>query len=91
MARNPNLTQDKLDLLAQIPPEVISSGVKTQADLAAMIHGLKSRIIESVLAGEMEHHLSTSHDYGSLDSLTTCNRRNGYSNIPYTNLLNELF
>lgn len=67
MARNPNLTQDKLDLLAQIPPEVISSGVKTQADLAAMIHGLKSRIIESVLAGEMEHHLSTSHDYGSLD------------------------
>ena len=94
MAKNPNLTQDKLDLLAQVPSEVIeliSSGVKTQSDLAAMIHGLKSRIIESVLAGEMEHHLSTSHDYGSLDSPTTCNRRNGYSNIPYTNLLNELF
>lgn len=56
MAKNPHLTQDKLNLLAQIPDEVIeliSSGFKTQSDLAAMINGLKSRIIES------EHHLST--------------------------------
>ena len=48
MARNPNLTQDKLDLLARIPKDVIetlSSGVKTQADLQAIILGLKSKII----------------------------------------------
>ncbi len=40
MAKNPNLTQDKLNLLAQIPEDVIeliSSGVKTQSDLQAMI------------------------------------------------------
>jgi transposase-like protein len=82
MAKNPNLTQDKLDLLAQVPSEVIeliSSGVKTQSDLAAMIHGLKSRIIESALAGEMEHHLNTSQDYSSDNSLLERNRRNGYS------------
>lgn len=50
MAKNPHLTQGKLNLLAQIADEVIeliSSGVKTQSDLVAMIHGLKSRIIES--------------------------------------------
>jgi hypothetical protein len=61
MAKNPHLTQDKLDLLAQIPEDVIeliSSGVKTQSDLQAMILGLKSRIIESALNGEMNHHLS---------------------------------
>ncbi len=47
------------NLLAQIPDEVIeliSSGVKTQPDLAAMIHGLKSGIIESALSGKIEHH-----------------------------------
>ena len=45
MAKNAHFTQDKLNLLSQIPDEVIeliSSGVKTQSDLAAMIHGLKS-------------------------------------------------
>jgi hypothetical protein len=54
MAKNPHLTQDKLDLLAQIPEDVIeliSSGVKTQSDLQAIILGLKSRIIESALNG----------------------------------------
>jgi transposase-like protein len=80
MAKNPYLTQDKLDLLAQIPEEVIeliSSGVKTQTDLQAMIHGLKSRIIESALNGEMNHHLTTE----SLQQEVTnpVNRRNGYS------------
>lgn len=40
MAKNPHLTQDKLDLLSQIPEdiiELISSGVKTQSDLQAMM------------------------------------------------------
>ena len=63
MAKNPNLTQDKLNLLAQIPEEVIeliSSGVKTQSDLQAMIMGLKTRIIESALNGEMNHSKSQS-------------------------------
>lgn len=76
MAKNPNLTQDKLDILSQIPEDVIellSSGVKTQSDLQAMIHGLKSRIIESALNGEMNHHLSQ-------DAIGNNNRRNGYSN-----------
>ncbi|RTL02538.1 MAG: hypothetical protein EKK57_01720 [Proteobacteria bacterium] len=47
--------------MAQIPEEVIelmSSVVKTQSDLAAMIHGLKNRIIESAPSGEIEHYLS---------------------------------
>lgn len=75
MAKNPNLTQDKLDILSKIPDDVIellSSGVKTQSDLQAMIHGLKSRIIESALNGEMNHHLSQ-------DAIDNANRRNGYS------------
>ena len=58
MAKDPHLTQDKLDLLARILEDVIeliSSGVKTQSDLQAMITGLKSRIIESALNGEMGH------------------------------------
>lgn len=83
MAKNPHLTQDKLDLLAQIPEDVIeliSSGVKTQADLAAMFHGLKSRVIESALAGEMEHHLNNQESLLSDESLFNSNRRNGYSN-----------
>lgn len=83
MAKNPHLTQDKLDLLAQIPEEVIeliSSGVKTQADLAAMFHGLKSRVIESALAGEMEHHLNNQDPLLSDELLVNSNRRNGYSN-----------
>ena len=40
MAKNPHLTQDKLNLLAQIPDEVIeliSSGVKTQSDLDSVV------------------------------------------------------
>ena len=80
MAKNPNLTQDKLDLLAQIPEEVIeliSSGVKTQSDLQAMITGLKSRIIESALNGELNHHL-TNHGT-ELENVSSANRRNGYS------------
>lgn len=75
MAKNPNLTQDKLDILSKIPDDIIellSSGVKTQSDLQAMIHGLKSRIIESALNGEMNHHLSQ-------DDIDNANRRNGYS------------
>jgi transposase-like protein len=80
MAKNPHLTQDKLDLLAQIPEDVIeliSSGVKTQSDLQAMILGLKSRIIESALNGEMNHHLSNSRSSSEED--VPYNRRNGYS------------
>jgi transposase-like protein len=80
MAKNPHLTQDKLDLLAQIPEDVIeliSSGVKTQSDLQAMILGLKSRIIESALNGEMNHHLSNPRD--SSEEVVPYNRRNGYS------------
>lgn len=76
MAKNPHLTQDKLDLLAQIPNDVIeliSSGVKTQSDLQAMILGLKSRIIESALNGEMNHHLANPPE------TTPLNRRNGYT------------
>jgi len=76
MAKNPHLTQDKLDLLSQIPEEIIeliSSGVKTQSDLQAMILGLKSRIIESALNGEMNHHLANPPE--TLPS----NRRNGYT------------
>jgi transposase-like protein len=82
MAKNPHLTQDKLDVLAQIPPEVIeliSSGVKTQTDLAATIHGLKSWIIESALAGEMEHHLSSQESLFDSEVSLNRNRRNGYS------------
>lgn len=78
MAKNPHLTQDKLDLLAQIPEDVIeliSSGIKTQSDLQAMIMGLKSRIIESALNGEMNYHLSTRSNSDEESS----NRRNGYS------------
>jgi putative transposase len=81
MAKNPHLTQDKLNLLAQTPDEVIeliSSGVKTQSDLAAMIHGLKSRIIESALSGEIEHHLSTTEST-EVSSDSSRNRRNGFS------------
>ena len=82
MAKTPHLTQDKLDLLAQIPEEVIeliSSGVKTQANLAAMFHGLKSRVIENALAGEMEHHLNNNPVSLLSDDLSTSfNRRNGY-------------
>ena len=80
MAKNPHLTQDKLDLLAQIPEDIIdliSSGVKTQSDLQAMIMGLKSRIIESALNGEMSHHLS--NQSSSSEALQPHNRRNGYS------------
>lgn len=54
MAKNPHLTQNELDLLAQIPEDVIeliSSGIKTQSDLQAMILCLKSRIIESIMVG----------------------------------------
>lgn len=83
MAKNPHLTQDKLDLLAQIPEEVIeliSSGVKTQADLAAMFHGLKSMVIESALAGEMDYHLSSqaTSEVPRVDP-DLRNRRNGFS------------
>ena len=80
MAKNPHLTQDKLDLLAQIPEdiiELISSGVKTQSDLQAMIMCLKSRIIESALNGEMNHHLANSAE--CTGELKSTNRRNGYS------------
>lgn len=80
MAKNPNLTKEKLDILSQIPEDVIeliSSGVKTQSDLQAMIMGLKSRIIESALNGEMNHHLSNSQS--SNLSSESVNRRNGYS------------
>lgn len=79
MAKNPHLTQDKLDLLAQIPKDVIeliSSGVKTQSDLQAMIMGLKSRIIESALNGEMNHHLN---NQPLIEEEALTNRRNGYS------------
>ena len=82
MAKNPHLTQDKLDLLAQIPEEVIeliSSGVKTQSDLQAMILGLKSRIIESALNGELNHHLSNLVPVNETNQIIT-NRRNGFSN-----------
>ncbi|MCE3269578.1 MAG: family transposase [Burkholderiales bacterium] len=81
MAKNPHLTQDKLDLLARIPEDVIeliSSGVKTQSDLQAMITGLKSRIIESALNGEMNHHLSNQSALN--EGPMQPNRRNGYSN-----------
>ena len=80
MAKNPHLTQDKLDLLAQIPEdiiELISSGVKTQSDLQAMIMGLKSRIIESALNGEMNHHLANQPKF--TEEIKPINRRNGYS------------
>ena len=80
MAKNPNLTQEKLDILSQIPEDVIeliSSGVKTQSDLQAMILGLKSRIIESALNGEMNHHLSSPP--ATDESPELYNRRNGYS------------
>lgn len=81
MAKNPHLTQDKLDLLAQIPQEVIeliSSGVKTQSDLQAMVLGLKSRIIESALNGEIDYHLSKP-SITSEEIIPPLNRRNGYS------------
>ena len=80
MAKNPHLTQDKLDLLAQIPEdiiELISSGVKTQSDLQAMIMGLKSRIIERALNGEMNHHLANQPKF--TEEIKPINRRNGYS------------
>lgn len=80
MAKNPHLTQDKLDLLSQIPEdiiELISSGVKTQSDLQAMMLGLKSRIIESALNGEMNYHLSNPSE--TVETTQVSNRRNGYS------------
>ena len=80
MAKNPHLTQDKLDLLSQIPEdiiELISSGVKTQSDLQAMMLGLKSRIIESALNGEMNYHLSNPSE--TEETTQVSNRRNGYS------------
>ncbi len=81
MAKNPSLTQDKLDILSQIPESIIeqlSAGVKTQADLHAIVLGLKSRIIESALNGEITHHLAVP----TLDEDTSpiYNRRNGFSN-----------
>jgi transposase-like protein len=81
MAKNPSLTQDKLDILAQIPESVIeqlSAGVKTQSDLQAIILGLKRRIIESALNGEMSYHLvnPASNEDGEIQY----NRRNGFSN-----------
>jgi putative transposase len=80
MAKNPHLTQDKLDILAQIPESVIkqlSAGVKTQDDLQAIILGLKSRIIESALNGEITHHLNT--PIANASGETQYNRRNGFS------------
>lgn len=42
-----------------------------------MIHGLKSRIIESALSGEIKHHLSTAKPLDeSSDSSRNC--RNGF-------------
>jgi transposase-like protein len=80
MAKNPSLTQDKLDILAQIPESIIeqlSAGVQTQADLHAIILGLKSRIIESALNGEITSHLSnpTLDEEGE----ALYNRRNGFT------------
>jgi transposase-like protein len=82
MAKNPGYTQDKIDLIAQIPEEIIeliSSGVKTQTDLQSMIMGLKSRIIESALKGEMNHHLWNSNPMQGNAEEENYNRRNGYS------------
>ena len=81
MAKNPSLTQDKLDILAQIPESVIeqlSAGVKTQADLHAIILGLKSRIIESALNGEINSHLANTVLDEEGNALY--NRRNGFTN-----------
>lgn len=80
MAKNPSLTQDKLDMLAQIPESVIeqlSAGVKTQADLHAIILGLKSRIIESALNGEINNHLANA--VLDEDGNALYNRRNGFT------------
>lgn len=45
-----------------------------------MIHGLKSRIIESALSGEIEHHLSTPQSESSEEAVEVSrNRRNGYT------------
>ena len=87
MAKNPHLTQDKLNLLAQIPDDVIeliSSGVKTQSDLAVIIQGLKSRIIESALLGEIEHHLSTT-EVTDLTRDSPRNHSNGFYRISGVN------
>ena len=80
MAKNPSLTQDKLDILAQIPESVIeqlSAGVKTQADLHAIILGLKSRIIESALNGEINNHLA--NPVLDEEGEALYNRRNGFT------------
>lgn len=49
--------------------------MKTQFDLQAMITGFKSRIIESALNGELNHHLEISASNQDIPD----NRRNGFS------------
>ncbi len=44
-----------------------------------MIHGLKSRIIESALTGEIEHHLSPQAEFIEEAATVFRNRRNGYT------------
>ena len=66
-------------MIAAIPEDVIKSlsfGVKDQTDLKTVITGLKKRIIESALDGEMNHHLVQDLYATSGD---TNNIRYGYS------------
>jgi transposase-like protein len=69
------------EILSVIPEEImdsISQHVKDQDDLQIIIAGLKKRIIESSLNGEMDHHLSNC--IGERNDLgRAINYRNGYS------------
>lgn len=77
MARqsNKNNNQNRVEMLSHIPDDIIkqiSSGVKTQADLMAVIHSLKSRIIESALNAEMDYHLlSSNNSHNQQNSIST--------------------
>lgn len=65
-----------LELLSEIPSEIIdnlSSHIKDQKDLHELMLGLKKRVVESALDGEMDYHLNTPTEPESN------NHRNGYS------------
>lgn len=73
--RTPNFNKFQ-ELLAGIPAEIIdslSSNIKDQKDLQELMLGLKKRVVESALNGEMDYHLNSSTES------ETNNCRNGYS------------
>jgi len=76
-SRTPDSTKFD-EILSSIPSEIIdnlSSKVKDQVDLQSLVMGIKKRIVESALNGEMNYHLDTH----SIENTSTNNHRNGYS------------